>query len=122
MAHITGGGINDNLPRILPQGTGVHCPRRVGRASDLQVWLQRLGGVGDEEMLRAFNMGIGMIVAVDARYESDARHAALERRAGATAIGAIVEGTKSVFACVTCACKSQRGDAGSGPALLSEGA
>jgi len=97
LAHITGGGITDNLPRILPQGTGASIARDEWDVPPIFKWLQRLGGVGDEEMLRAFNMGIGMIVAVDARYESETL-AMLHSSGGqgATAIGAIVEGIQSV--------------------------
>ena len=65
MAHITGGGITDNLPRILPAGT--HGLIRVGSwpVPDLFHFLQETGEVETEEMFRVFNMGIGMILAVD---------------------------------------------------------
>lgn len=97
LAHITGGGITDNLPRILPQGTGASIARDAWDVPAIFTWLQRLGGVADEEMLRAFNMGIGMIVGVDARYESEVL-AMLHSSGGqgATTIGAIVEGTGRV--------------------------
>jgi len=65
MAHITGGGITDNLPRILPKDT--HALIRVGSWTlpDLFLFLQETGEVETEEMFRVFNMGIGMILAVD---------------------------------------------------------
>jgi phosphoribosylformylglycinamidine cyclo-ligase len=65
MAHITGGGITDNLPRILPEGT--HALIRIGSwpVPDLFLFLQETGEVETEEMFRVFNMGIGMILAVD---------------------------------------------------------
>src|SRR5687767_6139335 len=62
MAHITGGGITDNLPRILPQGCGAALDRRAWEVPTLFKWLQRQGSVPDEDMLRTFNMGIGLIV------------------------------------------------------------
>jgi phosphoribosylformylglycinamidine cyclo-ligase len=64
MAHITGGGITDNLPRILPDGT--HALIRMGSwpVPELFHYLQETGEVESEEMLRVFNMGIGMILAV----------------------------------------------------------
>jgi phosphoribosylformylglycinamidine cyclo-ligase len=64
MAHITGGGITDNLPRILPDGT--HALIRMGSwpVPDLFQYLEETGEVEAEEMLRVFNMGIGMILAV----------------------------------------------------------
>jgi phosphoribosylformylglycinamidine cyclo-ligase len=65
MAHITGGGITDNLPRILPRDS--HALIRVGSwpVSDLFHYLQEKGEVETEELFRVFNMGIGMILAVD---------------------------------------------------------
>jgi phosphoribosylformylglycinamidine cyclo-ligase len=64
MAHITGGGITDNLPRILP--SGVHALIRVGSwpLPELFHFLQERGEVDAEEMFRVFNMGVGMILAV----------------------------------------------------------
>ena len=65
MAHITGGGITDNLPRILPANT--HALIRMGSwpVPELYHFLQDKGGVEMEEMLRVFNLGVGMILAVD---------------------------------------------------------
>jgi phosphoribosylformylglycinamidine cyclo-ligase len=65
MAHITGGGITDNLPRILPDDA--HALIRVGSwpIPELFHFLQETGEVEAEEMFRVFNMGIGMILAVD---------------------------------------------------------
>ena len=62
MAHITGGGITDNLPRILPEGCGAGIDRSAWEVPALFKWLQRQGNVPDEDMLRTFNMGIGLIV------------------------------------------------------------
>ena len=69
MAHITGGGITDNLPRILPQGTSAVIDRTTWRPPAIFQWLQRTGGVPEGDMLRTFNMGIGLIVACDPRDE-----------------------------------------------------
>jgi len=65
MAHITGGGLTDNVPRILP--AGMHASVRVGawEVPELFRILQESGEVADEEMLRVFNMGIGMVLVVD---------------------------------------------------------
>ena len=67
MAHITGGGITDNLPRILPDGTSAAIDRSAWKVPPVFQWLQRTGGVPDADMLRTFNMGIGLIVACAAR-------------------------------------------------------
>ena len=63
MAHITGGGITDNLPRILPSGTHAAIDRSAWRTPAIFQWLQQTGGVPDADMLRTFNMGIGLIIA-----------------------------------------------------------
>ena len=63
MAHITGGGITDNLPRILPPGTGAVVDRAAWEVPALFRWLQRTGNVPDDDMFRTFNMGIGLIIA-----------------------------------------------------------
>jgi len=65
MAHITGGGITDNLPRILPEGTSAVIDRSRWDAPAIFPWLQRSGKVPDDDMLRTFNMGIGLIVACE---------------------------------------------------------
>ena len=62
MAHITGGGITDNLPRVLPEGRGAVIDRTSWQVPALFQWLQRQGGVPDEDMLRTFNMGVGLIL------------------------------------------------------------
>ena len=63
MAHITGGGITDNLPRILPDGVHAVVDREAWTVPPIFSWLQRKGSVPAEDMLRTFNMGIGLIVA-----------------------------------------------------------
>ena len=67
MAHITGGGITENLPRVLPKGTGAIV--EIGSWPVLPIFehLQKIGNVPQEEMLRTFNMGIGMILVVPAK-------------------------------------------------------
>ena len=62
MAHITGGGITDNLPRVLPPGTAARIDRAAWEVPALFQWLQRSGDVPDADMRRTFNMGIGMIL------------------------------------------------------------
>jgi phosphoribosylformylglycinamidine cyclo-ligase len=63
MAHITGGGITDNLPRMLPSGTSAWIDRAAWTPPLIFRWLQETGGVPDRDMLRTFNMGIGLILA-----------------------------------------------------------
>ena len=63
MAHITGGGITDNLPRILPAGTHASIDRSAWAVPPLFQWLVSAGGVPIDDAYRTFNMGIGLIVA-----------------------------------------------------------
>ena len=97
MAHITGGGITENLPRILPAGTGAVIDRRTWQIPYLFTWLARTGRVPDDDMLRTFNMGIGLIIAC-AREDSDAVLAelAVQGETGAVRIGEVVAGDAGV--------------------------
>jgi phosphoribosylformylglycinamidine cyclo-ligase len=92
LAHITGGGLTDNIPRVLPDGLGVRLDSRAWRRDPVWDWIQQAGRSADAEMHRTFNCGIGM-VAVVPRAEADA---ALEllRAAGeqASVIGEVVTG------------------------------
>jgi phosphoribosylformylglycinamidine cyclo-ligase len=82
LAHITGGGLVENLPRVLPDGTKAQLERSAWPMPPLFRWLQQQGNVADDEMLRVFNCGIGMAVVV-AEEKADEARAAL-RRAGET--------------------------------------
>ncbi len=64
-AHITGGGIPENLPRVLPSGIGAEIRQSSWPRPPIFSWLQRAGNVEDQEMLKTFNCGIGMVLAVD---------------------------------------------------------
>ncbi|MBV9549226.1 MAG: phosphoribosylformylglycinamidine cyclo-ligase [Alphaproteobacteria bacterium] len=88
LAHITGGGITDNLPRCLPDGLDAEVD--LGGFTPLPVfpWLAKAGGVAQAEMLRAFNCGLGM-VAVASETHADAVIAAF---GGGTRIGKLVRG------------------------------
>ena len=66
MAHITGGGLVDNVPRVLPENTQAVLHRDSWQMPELFRWLQMKGGVADAEMVRVFNCGIGMVVIVSA--------------------------------------------------------
>jgi phosphoribosylformylglycinamidine cyclo-ligase len=80
MAHITGGGITDNLPRIVPDGLSASIDRSAWQVPPLFTWLQRTGNVPREDMFRTFNMGIGLIVVCAPADEARARE--LLARAG----------------------------------------
>ena len=72
MAHITGGGLVDNVPRVLPENTQAVLHRDSWQMPELFRWLQMKGGVADAEMVRVFNCGIGMVVIVSADQADEA--------------------------------------------------
>ena len=67
LSHITGGGLLENIPRVLPQGLGVELQRDSWPRLPLFDWLQQAGGVVDDQMFRTFNCGIGMVAIVSAQ-------------------------------------------------------
>ena len=99
LAHITGGGLTENLPRVLPAGTAARIDTGSWPRPAVFKWLQEQGNIDDAEMLRTFNAGIGMVVCVSAD-EAEAASRCLEE-AGETVhkIGEIVsnEGTAGVI-------------------------
>ena len=64
MAHITGGGLTENTPRMLPDGLAAEIDLGSWTVPPLFQWLQRGGGIQPDEMRRAFNMGVGLVIAV----------------------------------------------------------
>jgi phosphoribosylformylglycinamidine cyclo-ligase len=66
MAHITGGGITDNLPRVLPDGTEAVVDLAAWEVPPIFRWLATAGAVPQSDMLRAFNMGVGLVIVVAA--------------------------------------------------------
>jgi phosphoribosylformylglycinamidine cyclo-ligase len=97
LAHITGGGITENLPRILPEGCAAEIDRLAWRVPPLFQLLQQHGRISDDEMFRAFNMGIGLIVVCPSR---DAQRVlnvlALAGETGAERIGFVLAGDRTV--------------------------
>jgi phosphoribosylformylglycinamidine cyclo-ligase len=66
LAHITGGGLLENIPRVLPEGMAAHLVKGSWPQTELFAWLQQTAAISDFEMNRTFNNGIGMVVVVDA--------------------------------------------------------
>lgn len=97
MAHITGGGVTENLPRVLPKGTSAMI--EMGSWPVLPVFehLQKLGNVAQDEMMRTFNMGLGMLLLVPAKKFKKAQ--TLLDRAGEKhySVGRIVKGERKVL-------------------------
>jgi len=96
MAHITGGGITENLPRILPRGTAAVVDLANWTVPPLFEHLQQLGNVTQDEMMRTFNMGIGMIVVVPAEQVKKAKAVLNRANERYHIIGRITRGDRRV--------------------------
>jgi phosphoribosylformylglycinamidine cyclo-ligase len=92
LAHITGGGITGNLPRVLPAGLDGEVDLSAWRLPPVFGWLSREAGLPDAEMLRTFNCGVGMIVVANSARWMDVIAAFNEAGERAFAIGALVAG------------------------------
>ncbi|HKP47489.1 MAG TPA: phosphoribosylformylglycinamidine cyclo-ligase [Pyrinomonadaceae bacterium] len=96
LAHITGGGLTDNLPRILPSGTAVEIRKGSWPVLPIFQLMQRLGNVSESEMFRTFNMGVGMVI-VAAENDAAAIKTNLQNAAQPVfEIGHVVAGDRSV--------------------------
>ena len=97
LANITGGGLPDNVGRILPPGKRVHITRSAWTVPPVFAWLQKCGNVADAEMLRVFNMGVGFVVIA----HPDAADSIIEHlvadRIPAWVIGEVRDGEVGVF-------------------------
>ncbi|MEI9981020.1 MAG: phosphoribosylformylglycinamidine cyclo-ligase [Edaphobacter sp.] len=96
MAHITGGGITENLPRILPKGMGAVVDRASWTVPPLFAHLQQLGNVEEDEMLRTFNMGIGLIAVIPAEKIKKAKAILNRANERHCLIGRVVRGERKV--------------------------
>jgi phosphoribosylformylglycinamidine cyclo-ligase len=96
MAHITGGGITENLPRTLPAGTAAEIRKGTWPILPLFEFIQRQGGIEESEMYRALNMGIGMILVVAPEDVARVRDHFATRQEPCYEIGSILEGDGTV--------------------------
>jgi phosphoribosylformylglycinamidine cyclo-ligase len=94
LAHITGGGFPDNIPRVLPKNVGARIDLARIPVPPVFKWLAKTGGIVEKEMLRTFNCGIGMIVVVEASAAGEV--AAVLKREGEKVVqlGALVAAAK----------------------------
>jgi phosphoribosylformylglycinamidine cyclo-ligase len=97
MAHITGGGITENLPRVMPEGLAPRVDRRAWRTPAIFRWLGEAGSVPEMDLRRAFNMGIGLVLVVAPADVDVVRGRLLDAgEANAVAIGEVVPGGPDV--------------------------
>ena len=92
LAHITGGGFLENIPRILPDGVSVEIKRGSWTEPPIFGLMQKLGNVSESEMFRTFNMGIGMVI-VCSQFDADS----IAHQVGhGFDIGRVIEGDREV--------------------------
>jgi phosphoribosylformylglycinamidine cyclo-ligase len=96
MAHITGGGITDNLPRVLPKGTAAVVEMGTWPVLPVFTHMQHIGNVPQDEMMRTFNMGIGMVLVVPAKKFKRVQSIIEKTGEKAYLIGRIVKGDRKV--------------------------
>ena len=99
MAHITGGGLVENVPRVLPQNVCAVLHRRTWQRPAIFDWLQQHGNVEDAEMHRVFNCGIGMVVIVAAQDAPQALEAFAAQGETCAVIGSIATRTPGAAGC-----------------------
>lgn len=92
IAHITGGGLTENIPRVLPQNVNAKIDLNTWSVQPIFKLIQELGGVPTEEMFRTFNMGIGMVLIVSAEEEERITNGLQAKGEKAYAIGEVTEG------------------------------
>ena len=96
LANITGGGLPDNVARILPPGKRVHIQRGSWDVPPVFAWLQKLGNVAEAEMVRVFNMGIGFVVICAPSFATSITHQLADGGQPAWIIGEVREGEVGV--------------------------
>ena len=97
LAHITGGGLTDNIPRILPEATAVKIEKESWNIPPLFELLRRLGNVSDSEMYRTFNMGVGMVIVCSSDDAETVRAHLRSQRETCYEIGKVVSGNREVL-------------------------
>ncbi|MCS6948050.1 MAG: AIR synthase-related protein, partial [Steroidobacteraceae bacterium] len=95
-AHITGGGLTGNIPRVLPDGLEVILQRSAWPRSALWDWLQKTGNIADAEMYRTFNCGIGMVAIVPPECARAAIELLAQHGETASVIGSVQPGARGV--------------------------
>jgi len=95
LAHITGGGLTDNIPRILPEGTAVQIEKSSWPVLPIFKSMQEIGNVSEPEMFRTFNMGVGMVIVI-APENLDSVRTQLKRSSEVFEIGRVVSGDREV--------------------------
>ena len=96
LAHITGGGLTDNIPRILPAGCAVEIDKGSWPTLPVFKLMQEIGNVSEAEMYRTFNMGVGMVVVTSAQDQATVKSHLQQQDTAVYQIGAVTRGNREV--------------------------
>jgi phosphoribosylformylglycinamidine cyclo-ligase len=91
LAHITGGGLTENIVRVIPDGLGIEIDTAAWTRPEVFNWLQQQGGITESEMLRTFNCGIGMVMIVPEQGAGDVAARVAELGIECVEIGAVTD-------------------------------
>lgn len=97
MVHITGGGLPENVDRVLPQGCSAEIDTASWQVPAEFQWLEKLGNIKREEMFRVFNMGVGFVLVVSQYYAESIQRTIQDEGYSCWQIGTIVEGQQKVI-------------------------
>lgn len=89
LVHITGGGMTENIPRVIPKGLGVQIDPNSWELPAMFKWIQHTGNISEAEMRRTFNCGVGMVVVIDPNQVEAAKQIDPEL----FEVGRVIEGT-----------------------------
>ena len=96
LAHITGGGLTDNIPRILPAGSAVEIDKGSWPVLPVFKLMQKIGNVAEAEMYHTFNMGVGMVVVISAQDQTAVESQLQQQGAAVYQIGRVTKGNREV--------------------------
>ena len=97
LAHITGGGLTDNIPRILPEGTSVRIDKGSWPVLPIYTLMEEIGNVPESEMYRTFNMGVGMVIVCADADATGIKERLRERGDECYMVGRVTEGDREVL-------------------------
>ena len=97
MAHITGGGFIENIPRVLPKNLSIEITKGSWKVLPIYSFMQKLGNVPDEEMYRVFNMGVGLILIINPADQASVETILSKYDYKFSCIGKVVDGKKQVI-------------------------
>jgi phosphoribosylformylglycinamidine cyclo-ligase len=96
IAHVTGGGLHENLARIVPEKVAIEIDRESWEVPQVFMWLRQLGEVEEDEMHRVFNMGVGLVLVVSPYYAESIQQQLAECRLSSWPIGRAIPGNRDV--------------------------